>query len=120
MQHRVGARCHALDPDLAIGGVKPRHDLGRAVADVLVRVAIGMPLGPPRGTGLWHGLERTGLVGTPDRQPHRLALLVGVLDQLSFAAVSGSVTTARPSLRLRSTVPVGHHERVFCGEAPAS
>ena len=78
-----------------------------------MRLAGRMPVGLPRGARLRDGLERPGLIGTPDRQAHRLADLVGVLDQLFFDVVSGSVTTTVPLLRWRSTVPVGHQERVF-------
>ena len=85
-----------------------------------MRLAGGMTFGLPRRTRLGDGLERPGLVGAPDRQAHRLAKLIGVLDQLFLGAVSGSVTTTVPLLRLRSTVPVGHHERFFWGDAPAS
>jgi hypothetical protein len=120
VQHLVGAGGHASDPDLAIGGVEQRHHLGRAVTEIFVRLARRMSFGLPRRAGMRHGLERAGLVGAPGRDAHRLAESVGVLDQLSFDAVSGSVTTTAPLWRLRSTVPVGHQGRSFCGEAPAS
>src|SRR4051794_16616417 len=68
-----------------------------------------------------HGLEGAGLVLAPDRQPHPSPQLVGVLDQLFFAAASGSVTvTGPPRPRRRRTTPVSHHVRVFCPLSPAA
>ena len=98
VQDRVGAGRHALDADLPVGRVEQRQDLGRAVAEVLVRLARRLALGPPGLAGVGDRLERPGLVGAPDRQAHRLAQAVGVLDQLFFDSASGSVTTAGAGL----------------------
>ena len=70
--------------DAAVGRVEQRQDLGRAVAEVLVRLPRRLALGPPGLAGVGDRLVRPGLVGAPDRQPHRLAGAVGVLDQLFF------------------------------------
>ena len=71
-----------------------------------------LALGLPGLAGMRHRLERPGLVAAPDRQAHRLAGEVGVLDQLFFGSASGSVTITGPALRLRSADPVGHQVRV--------
>lgn len=47
MQHGVRTGRHALEPAPTVGGVEERHDLGRAVAKVLVRLAIGFTFGSP-------------------------------------------------------------------------
>ena len=112
VQDRVGAGRHALDPDAAVGRAEQRQDLGRAVAEVLVRLPRRVALGPPRLARVGDRLVGPGLVGAPDRQAHRLAGAVGVLDQLFFASASGSVTTAGPALRRRRALPVGHQVRV--------
>jgi hypothetical protein len=77
-----------------------------------VRLSRRLTFGLPRSTWMAHRLERTGLVGAPDRQTHRLAGAVGVLDQLFFDSVSGSVRITVPLTRLRVATPVGHHVRL--------
>ena len=109
----LGQARHALDADPAVGRVEQRQDLGRAVAEVLVGQASRLARRPPAPARVGDRLERPGLVGAPDRQAHRLAEPVGVLDQLFLGSASGSVTTAAPALRRRRAVPVGHQVRVF-------
>src|SRR5215211_3242142 len=68
-----------------------------------------------------HSLEGAGLVLAPDRDPKLRAEHVGLLDQLCFAAASGSLTRTAPTcLRLRITTPVSHQVRLFCQLKPAS
>src|SRR3954471_12043676 len=67
-----------------------------------------------------HGLKGAGLVLTPDREPKLGAERVGLLDQLFFAAASGSRTRTTPCLRWRITTPVSHQVRLFCQLRPAS
>src|SRR5215210_6388960 len=68
-----------------------------------------------------HGLKGAGLVLAPDRQPKLCAERVGLLNQLFFAAVSGSLTRTAPTcLRLRIATPVSHQVRLFCQLKPAS
>src|SRR3954447_22690095 len=55
-----------------------------------------------------HGLKRPRLVLTPNGQPQLDAPCVGLLDQLFFAAASGSLTRTTPCLRVRITTPVSH------------
>src|SRR3954470_23665277 len=69
---------------------------------------------------MWHGLEGTGLVLAPHRQPQLGALRVSLLDQLFLTAASGSLTHATPCLRLRIPTPVSHQVRLFCQLCPAS
>src|SRR3954468_12574861 len=67
------------------------------------------------------GLKGTGLVLTPDREPKLRAQRVGLLDQLFFAAASGSLTRTTPAcLRWRIATPVSHQVRLFCQLSPAS
>ena len=108
----LGQAVTPLQADAAVGRVEQRQRLGRAVAEVLVRLARRLALGPPGLAGVRDRLVGPGLVGAPDRQPHRLAGAVGVLDQLFFGSASGSVTTAGPALRRRRALPVGHQVRV--------
>ena len=77
-----------------------------------MRLSGRLPLRLPALARIGRGLERPGLVAAPDGQPQRGAQRVGALDQLFFAAASGSVTVTAPALRLRVAWPVGHHERV--------
>src|SRR4051795_2311405 len=68
-----------------------------------------------------HRLKRPGLVLAPDREPKLRPERVGLLDQLFFAATSGSLTRTAPAcLRLRITTPVSHQVRLFCQLKPAS
>ena len=112
VEHRVGAGRHALQADPAVGRVEQREDLGRAVAEVLVRLARRLALGLPGRAGMGHRLERPGLVGAPDRQAHRLPQRGRRPRSTFFGPASGSVTTAAPALRRRRAVPVGHQVRV--------
>src|SRR5918998_209432 len=96
------------------------QDLGRAAADVLMRLGGGLAARLPGGTGMRHRLERAGLVLAPDRQPLLGTKRVGLLDQLFLAGASGSLTRTRPDLRRRSAAPVPHQVRLFCQLRPAS
>src|SRR4051794_34097400 len=94
------------------------QDLGRAAADVFVRLEGGLAARPPRHTGMRHGLERPGLVLTPDREPKLRPQRVGLLNQLFLAIASGSLTRTTPGLRVRITTPVSHQVRLFCQLRP--
>ena len=96
------------------------QDLGCAAADVLVRLLCRVFARLPRHPGMWHGLKGTGLVLAPDRQPKLGAQRVGLLDQLFFAAASGSLTRTTPCLRWRIATPVSHQVRLFCQLSPAA
>ena len=97
------------------------QDLGRTTADVFVRLEGWLAARLPRHPGMWHSLKRPRLVLAPDRQPKLSAQRVGLLDQLFFAAASGSLTRTAPAcLRLRITTPVSHQVRLFCQLRPAS
>src|SRR4051794_27121356 len=52
--------------------------------------------GPPRPTGMRHGLKRPRLVLAPDRQPKLRPQRVGLLNQLFLAIASGSLTRTTP------------------------
>src|SRR5215204_3228818 len=96
------------------------QDLGCAAADVFVRLRRRSPSRLPRYTRMRHRLERAGLVLTPDREPKLRPQRVGLLDQLFFAAASGSLTRTTPCLRWRTPTPVWHQVRLFCQLRPAS
>jgi hypothetical protein len=67
------------------------------------------------------GLEWPGFILSPDGESKLRPLKVGALEQLFFAAASGSIAvTTAPFLRLRFEVPVAHHERVRGQLHPAS
>src|SRR5213596_3138377 len=101
--------------------MKQGQDLGCAAADVFVRLGGRLFARLPGWAGMRHGLKRPRLVLTPDRQPKLGAERVGLLDQLFFAAASGSLTRTAPAcLRLRITTPVSHQVRLFCQLSPAS
>src|SRR3954470_3437264 len=80
------------------------QDLGRAAADVFMRLRRRLAARPPRHTGMRHGLEGAGLVLTPDREPKLRPQRVGLLDQLFLAIASGSLTRTTPCLSI-SLIP---------------
>src|SRR5689334_98234 len=80
----------------------------------------GLPLGLPILSFVGNGLEGTGFILGPDAQAQGFADMVGVFNQRFFASASGSVTSTRPCLRLRLTVPVWHQVRECCQLQPAS
>ena len=95
--------------------MKQGQDLGRAAADIFVRLRGRLAVWPPTAARVRHSLERTGLVSAPYRQAKASALRIGPLDQPLFTAASGSATRTRPPcLRLRTTTPVSHQVRLFC------
>src|SRR3954452_9818963 len=96
------------------------QDLGRAAADVFVRLLGRVVARLPGYAGMRHGLKRPRLVLTPDRQPKLGAEHVGSLAQPLFTAASGSLTRTTPCLRLRITTPVSHQVRLFCQLSPAA
>src|SRR3954467_13186969 len=96
------------------------QDLGRAAADVFVRLGGRLLARLPGYAGMRHGLKRPRLVLAPDRQPQLGAEHVGSLDQPLFTAASGSLTRTTPCLRLRMAMPVSHQVRLFCQLRPAS
>src|SRR5690242_7065348 len=97
------------------------QDLGRAAADVFVRLGGRVFARLPGYAGMRHGLKGTGLVLAPDRQPKLGAEHVGSLDQPLFTAASGSLTRTTPAcLRWRIATPVSHQVRLFCQLRPAS
>ena len=77
-------------------------------------LVLGLTLFLPGLTLIWCGLKRASFVLGPNTQPQRFAEQVGILNQVFFAVVSGSVTSTTPALRLRVAVPVGHQERLCC------
>src|ERR1700750_1595631 len=97
------------------------QDLGRAAADIFVRLRGGLAMGSPAAARVRHGLERTGLIRAPHRQTKARTQCVSPLDQPLFTTASGSVTLTRPPcLRLRTTTPVSHQVRLFCQPKPAA
>src|SRR3954467_13845543 len=89
----------------------PYQDLGRAAADVFMRLGGRVLARLPGYAGMRHGLKRPRLVLAPDRQPQLGAEHVGSLDQPLFTAASGSLTRTTPCLRWRITTPVSHQVR---------
>src|SRR5690348_3603445 len=96
------------------------QDLGGAATDIFVWLLGRVFARLPGWAGMRHGLKGAGLVLTPDRQPKLGAERVGLLDQLLFAAASGSLTRTTPCLRWRIATPVWHQVRLFCQLTPAS
>ena len=96
------------------------QDLGRAAADVFMRLGGRSPSRLPRHTGMRHRLKRAGFVLTPNGQPQLGAPCVGLLDQPLFTIVSGSTRVTVPCLRRRMTTPVWHQVRLFCQLSPAA
>ena len=95
------------------------QDLGCAAAHIFVRLGGRVFARLPRHTRMRHGLKGAGLVLTPDREPKLGAQRVGLLDQLFFAAASGSLTRTTPAcLRRRIATPVSHQVRLFCQLRP--
>src|SRR6185369_8674830 len=106
---------------LSGGRMEQGQDLGRAAADIFVRLRGGLAVWSPTAARVRHGLERTGLIRAPHRQAKTSTLRVSPLDQPLFAAAFGSVTLTKPSgFRLRTTTPVSHQVRLFCQPKPAA
>ena len=97
------------------------QDLGRAAADIFVRLRGRLAVCSPTAARVRHSLERASLVLAPHRQAQARTQRVGPLDQPLFTAASGSVTRTRPPcLRLRTTTPVSHQVRLVCQPKPAA
>lgn len=112
MQYGIRRSGHPFGPHLASGWSEQRQQFGSAAPDVLVRLALRVPLGLPGLTGLWDGLVRASLILAPHGNADRLGDPIGQVDQPLFASVFGSTTVTMPALRLRWAVPVGHQVRV--------
>src|SRR4051794_41800629 len=95
------------------------QDLGRAAADVFVRLGGRVLARLPGYAGMRHGLKRPRLVLAPDPQPQLGAERVGSVDQPLFTAASGSLTRTTPCFRLRMAMPVSHPARPFFPLRPA-
>src|SRR3982750_4790402 len=96
------------------------QDLGRAAADVFVRLGGRVLARLPGYAGMRHGLKRPLLVLAPDREPKLGAEPVGFLVPPLFSAAPGSLTRTTPCLRWRIPTPVSHQVRLFCQLRPAS
>jgi Recombinase len=120
VQDHVRATGDAFDAHLAGGWMEQRQHLGRAMANVLMRVASRPTDGLPVHAWLGDRLVQAGFVHTPHRQSHPFSLGVGLLDQPFFALASGSWTLTSPRLRLRMTSPVWHQVRSCCHVIPPS
>ena len=94
MQDRVGAVGDPLDPHVAGGGMKEHQELGRATAEILMRITFRRTGGLPAVARLWNRLVGPCLILTPHGKPASFALLVSGLDQFFLAAASGSTTFA--------------------------
>ena len=112
VQDGIGCAGHTFSPHLTRGRAEQGQQLGRAAADVLVRLAHRVALRLPGLPWLWDGLVRTGLILAPQGDADRLGDPIGQVDQPLFASVFGSTTVTTPALRLRWAVPVGHQVRV--------
>lgn len=112
MQDRVRGIPHPLGPDLARLRPKQREQLGCPVAEVFVSLARGLAFRLPTRTRIGHGLVRTGLILTPERQSDRFHPTIRLFDQPLFSSVCGSMTVTTPLFRVRWAVPVGHQLRV--------
>jgi len=88
MQHGVRAVRHRPEAHLAGCRFKQGQHLARPPPHILVRHACRRLTQLPTAARTRHGLERTGLVFAPDRQPQRRAERVGPLDQPLFATAS--------------------------------
>lgn len=99
MQDRIGGAGHPLDPHGTGARMKQGQHFRRAIADVLVRLADGLPTGLPTGARIGLGLVRPRFILIPDRQAQLFAQRIGVFNQFFFASVSGSTTVTAPRLR---------------------
>src|SRR5438105_4828449 len=120
MEHHIRSIPHAFRAHGARRRPKQREQFGRAAADILVRVPLGLPDRLPTRARLRDGLVGARLVLAPDLHAGRFRPVIRQLDQPLFSSVWGSLTRTIPLLRLRSAVPVGHQVRVFWYELPAA
>ena len=106
---------------LSGGGMEQGQDLGRAAADIFVRLRGGLAVRPPTAARMRHGLERTGLVLAPDRQAKARRLACRPARSAPFyRRIRIGDADQAPCLRLRITTPVSHQVRLFCQPKPAA
>ena len=86
--------------------VKQGQQLGRAIAEILMGLTLGLTRLAPVMTRIRDGLIGTRFIFAPHRQTQDLGNPIRPLNQLFFASASGSTTVTIPFLRLRSTCPV--------------
>src|SRR5579859_1312870 len=105
MQDSIGSTPHPFDPDRAASRMEEGELLGCPIPDVLMGIAHGMTSWMPVRARIGQRPVWSCLVFRPHRQG-----ILGVrrLDQLFFAAASGSTTVTVPLFRFLTTVPVSH------------
>ena len=118
MQDHVRRVGHALGAHLAGGGAEQRQQLGRAAADVLMRLTNRPALRPPGLTGLWDGLVRTCLILTPHGDAYLFSDVVREFDEPPFYLRCRSTIVTTPALCFRYAVPVGQRTGPLVQTAP--
>src|SRR5512135_1442209 len=74
--------------------MKEHQQLGRATAEIRMRITFRRTGGLPAVARLWNRLVGPCLIRTPPGKPSPFALPVSGLDQFFFAAAAGSTTFA--------------------------
>lgn len=105
VEHSIGSAPHPFGPDFSRCWMEEGELLGCPIPDVLMGIADWVACRMPVRAGIGQRSIRSRFVFRPDGQ-HVLG--VCRLDQLFFAAASGSMTVTVPLFRFRTTVPVSH------------
>lgn len=95
MKHGVRRDGYPFGSHLARRGTEQRQQLGRAIANVLMRPARWLPNRLPTLTRVRNGLVRSGFILAPDRDPGSLGRPVRLLDRPLFPR-SGDRSPGRP------------------------
>ncbi len=83
--------------------MKEGDDFGGAIGQILMRLFERFALRLPIGGFVGMSAIRTGLIFSPNGQSQLFSELIGPLNQVFFAWLSGSVTSTMPLLRRRLT-----------------
>ncbi len=119
MQDSVRTAGDSSDMELPTGGMKEGQQFRCSGAEILMGLASWLPDWLPPFASVWNGLVRSSFILDVHGDSTLLTVKVGLLDQLFFASVSGSVTTTTPAKSRRLAVPVSHQVRSRCQVMPA-
>ena len=119
MQDRVRTSGHPFNVQVSTGGMKQGRQFRCSSAEILVGLPSWLSHRLSALSQLWDRLIWSTFILDVHGDSTLLTVQVGLLDQLFFASVSGSVTTTTPSFRRRLAVPVSHHVRSRCQVMPA-
>jgi hypothetical protein len=83
--------------------MKKGEQFGRSISKIFMRLVFWFSFWLPTRSRIRFGLVRPSFIFISDRHPDLFTALMGLLNQVFFGVVSGSVTITLPRLRLRTT-----------------